>query len=213
MTSGFLFSSSNISLLTFETKNKPYMNLHCMNIWLDHIYYFPLLKDPQSSVLIQVFWQVPKWAWGLLLTIINKSPACQLQLLKPIYVREFSVEMACISCTKLVDLIHQFLTHPQALPRVHSRRWMWVMWKHRWVSQLNTKPLRGVARSDPLVSQGGWNTGILLQRRLSMSDLKGEKNEFHSEKVRQRSNWCLVESNEYLRRRLSYLEEIGINLS
>lgn len=55
MTSGFFSSSSNISLLTFETKNKPYMNLHCVNIWLDRIYYFPLLKDPQSSVLIQAF--------------------------------------------------------------------------------------------------------------------------------------------------------------
>lgn len=99
--------------------------------------------------------------------------------------------MACISCTKLVDLIHQFLTHSQVYPRVHSRRWMRVTRKHRWVSRLSIKPLRGVAHSDPLVSPGGGvegNTGILLQRRLSMSDLKGAKNEFPSEKVRQRSN-------------------------
>lgn len=65
------------------------------------------------------------------------------------------MEMACISCTKLVDLIHQFLTRPQVYPRVHSRRWMRVTRKHRWVSQLSTKPLRGVAHSDPLVSLGG----------------------------------------------------------
>lgn len=159
MTSGFFSSSSNISLLTFETKNKPYMNLHCVNIWLDRIYYFPLLKDPQSSVLIQAFWPGLEWAWRLPRTIINKSPACQLQLLKPIYVREFSVEMACISCTKLVDLIHQFLTHSQVYPRVHSRRWMRVTRKHRWVSRLSIKPLRGVAHSDPLVSPGGGRGG------------------------------------------------------
>lgn len=48
----------------------------------------------------------------------------------------------------------------------------------------------GTFRPTGFTGGGGveGNTGILLQRRLSMSDLKGAKNEFPSEKVRQRSN-------------------------
>lgn len=151
-TSGFFFSSLNISVLTFENKNIAYTRLHFGNIWLDCIYFSSFKRSPvlywYSGILT-----IPQMSVTPPLTIINKSQAWHLQLLKLIYVREFSVEKTCILCTKLADLIHQLLTHPQAYPGVHSRRWMRITGRHRWVPVLSTKALRGVGHSDPVVSR------------------------------------------------------------
>lgn len=118
MTSGFSFSPLNISLLIVENKNIPYTSLHFVNS-LDHIYF----SSFERSLSLCSYSSILTVSHISMSTSTNNHievAGMTTSVIKPIYDREFNVEMACILCTKLVHLIHQLLTHPQAYPGVRS---------------------------------------------------------------------------------------------